>query len=405
LKKQSFTRDEYRHVSRLKSFGYNNNACFFYLHHENNKKAKKISGLFLYFSIVHITMHISKERITSPSQVDDEYFCPICIHLLWKPVECQNCQRLFCKNCIEKCLEQKPGICPLCEHYQEKRCSPMFYALLCKFKIECENKHNECTEVLLYESLEKHQELCQYQINTCRGCQKNVFKKDLGQHEQNCGEMEIECKRCTLVYKQNEKHEQLDCLMNMMDLCNKKIESLEAVVKNLQQNVQQLETATNLYLPKGFALNIVHDIPLSSLSPCWSIIYDFPYSHVTTVDELRALKSRCKKQIIVGAIEGSSSTILKIAAMGPSEILSLDSPLNQPTKYGNIHWYLTSNKSFGFAPSSTTINLNHVDHGEKDNSENRLSWGLTGYGGYRAGAVIALLNNNEWRKIIMTEKD
>ena len=67
-------------------------------------------------------MELSKERITSPSQVDDEYLCPICIHLLWKPVECQNCQRLFCKSCIEKCLKEKPDTCPLCTHYQEKRC-------------------------------------------------------------------------------------------------------------------------------------------------------------------------------------------------------------------------------------------------------------------------------------------
>ncbi|CAF4291423.1 unnamed protein product [Rotaria sp. Silwood2] len=350
-------------------------------------------------------MDISKERIKNNSDIDDEYLCPICFHLLWKPVECQNCQRLFCKICIDKCLKEKPNVCPLCQHYQEKRCSPVFYALLCKFKIECENKQNGCKDILLYESLEKHQqEQCQYQMKICRGCQKNILKKDLEQHEQNCGEIKIECKRCNLVYKQKEKHEQLDCLMNMLDRSNKKTESLEKLVENLQQSVQKLEAAMDLYSLTGLSVSVIHDVSLSSLISAWNTIYDFPYSHKTTVEELRALRSQCKKHIIVGAMQGSSSMILKIAAMGPSEILSLDSPLNQPTKFDNVHWYLTQSKSFGFAPSSTTINCLSADNGEKDNSENRLSWHLTGSGGYRAGAVIDLNSNDKWRKIIMTEK-
>jgi len=350
-------------------------------------------------------MEISKERIKSPGEVDDEYMCPICIHFLWKPVECQNCQRVFCKQCIDKCLKEKPDICPACTHYQEKRCSPMFYALLCKFKIECENKHNGCNEVLLYESLEKHQEgQCQYLIKICRGCQKKILKKDLDQHEQECGEIQIECNRCHLVYKQKQKHEQLDCIMNMLNENNKKVKSLEKVVENLQENLQKVKTIANLNLPLGFAFGIVHDISLSSLSPSWSIIYDFPYSHVTTVEELQALKSQCKKQIIVGAIQGNSSKILKIAAMGPSNILLLNSPRNQPMKYGNVHWYLTPEYSFGFAPSTTTINCFRADRRKTDNSENRLSWHLNGCGGYRAGAARILNRNNKWRKIIMTQK-
>ena len=280
----------------------------------------------------------------------------------------------------------------------------MFYALLCKFKIQCENKQNGCNEVLLYESFEKHQEQCEYQMKTCRGCQKNRLKKDLNQHEQNCGEIQIGCKRCSLVYKQKEKHEKLDCIINMLDQSNKKIESLEKVVENLQQTVQIHQATINLYFPKDITLNIVHDIPMSLLSPFWNTIYDFPYNHVTTVEELRALKSRCKQHIIVGAIQGSSSTVLKIAAKGPSEILSLNSPLNQPTKYGNTYWYLTLTKSFGFAPSSTTIKCHDADYGETDNSEKRLSWHLDGFGGYRAGTVKELNDNSEWRKIIMAEK-
>ncbi|CAF1927214.1 unnamed protein product [Rotaria magnacalcarata] len=352
-------------------------------------------------------MEISNERIINISPIDDEYLCPICVHLLWKPVECQNCQRVFCKNCIDKCLKEKPNVCPLCQHYQEKRCSPLLYALLCKFKIVCENKHNGCDDILPYESLEKHQqEQCQYQMKICRGCQNNVLKKDLDQHEQKCGEITIECKRCKLVYKKRETHEQLDCVMNMLNQSNKKIESLEKLVENLQQNVQKLETSSNLHSLTGWpSSSVAHDVPLSSLVSSWNIIYDHPYSHVTTIADLRALISQCNKQIMVGAIQGSSSMILKIAAMGPLEILSLNSPLNQPTTFGNVNWYLTPSKSFGFAPSSTTINCSSADYDESDNTENRLSWHLQGDGGWRAGTAKSLNNNSEWRKIIMTMKN
>lgn len=350
-------------------------------------------------------MNIAKERVKNIAEIDDEYLCPICFHVLWKPIECQNCQRLFCKHCIDQCLKKKPDVCPLCQHYKEKRCSPIFYSLLCKFKIACENKNNGCEDILSYESLEKHQEQCQYQIQNCRGCQIKVLKRDLDQHEGSCGDMTVECKRCKLIYKQKEKHEQLDCLMAMVGESNKRIQSLENLVENLQTHVKALEATLDMHFLRGdLPSSVIHDIPLSSLIPSWKIIYNFPYNHKTTVEELRALESQCKNKIIVGAINGSASLKLEIAAMGPSEILSLNSPLNQPTIYGSVNWYLTPNKSFGFAPSSTTINCNSADHEEADNSENRLSWHLSQGGGWRAGAVKNLGDNNEWRKIIMTEK-
>jgi hypothetical protein len=190
----------------------------------------------------------------------------------------------------------------------------------------------------------------------------------------------------------------------MLDQSNKKVELLEKVVENLQLSLQNIETTAKLHLPLEFAFSVVHDIALASLSPSWKIIYDFPYSHATTIEELRALKSQCKEQIIVGAVQGSSATRLAIAAMGPSDILLLNNPLNQPTKYGNVHWYLTPKVSFGFAPSTATINCRNADTEQKNNSENRLCWYLLGIGGYRAGAAIKLDKNNEWRKIIMTQK-
>jgi hypothetical protein len=193
-------------------------------------------------------------------------------------------------------------------------------------------------------------------------------------------------------------------MMNMLDQSNKKFKALEKIVENLQLNIQKLQATANLHSTLRFAPGVFHDISISSLLSSWNIIYDFPYSHETTVEELRALRPQCTEQIIVGAIKGNASMILSIGAIGPADILLLNSLLNQPTKYGNVHWYLTPTKSFGFAPLTTTINCYNADYIVTDNSKNRLSWHLDGSGGYRAGVMIDLDENNQWRKIIMTEK-
>ena len=103
-------------------------------------------------------------------------------------------------------------------------------------------------------------------------------------------------------------------------------------------------------------------------------------------------------------MQGSSSTILKIAGMRPSNILLLNSSLNQPTKYGNFHWYLALAKSYGFAATTTTVNCAWADHSKKDNSKIRLHWRLNCGSGYCAGAVMNLGKNNKWREIIITKK-
>lgn len=349
-------------------------------------------------------MNISKEQITSPSEVYDDYMCPICHYLLWKPVDCKNCHQTFCKQCVSSRLAQKSNVCPSpCQNYEETEYSHKFYNLLHKFRIKCKNRDYGCCDYLLYECLDEHQQQhCQYKIMVCPDCQQSMLKIDFGRHVQICNE--IECKTCHLIYKRKEQHQQIDCVLARLNQYDRKIQLLEKANENLERKLQQVETITNFYSAAGFVPGVAHDISLTPLLSSWSIIYDFPYNHVTTVEELRALKLKCGDQIIVGAIRGSSSTILKIAAIVPADILLLNSPVNQPTKYGNVHWYLTPKYSFGFAPSSTTINCSPGDCKETDNSENRLSWHLDSRGGYHAGDVKNLYSNTEWRKIIMTSK-
>jgi hypothetical protein len=72
---------------------------------------------------------------------------------------------------------------------------------------------------------------------------------------------------------------------------------------------------------------------------------------------------------------------------------------NQPQQLGQVYWYRTSGKSFGFSPSAT-IRQTSADN-EDLNSPLRLSWLLDqNVGGYRAGTTRSLADNSLWHKVI-----
>ncbi len=48
---------------------------------------------------------IDRDRIVDGDLVPDEFFCPICQYLLWKPRSCSFCQHLFCEKCIQTWLK------------------------------------------------------------------------------------------------------------------------------------------------------------------------------------------------------------------------------------------------------------------------------------------------------------
>lgn len=119
---------------------------------------------------------------------------------------------MYCEQCVQNRLQENLNICAdTCKGYEKTRISPVFFSLLYKIEIECENKNNGCDAVLPYMQLEEHQQKdCPYKMMTCRGCHANILKNKLDEHEEKCGEIEIRCKICRLIYKQKEKHDDID---------------------------------------------------------------------------------------------------------------------------------------------------------------------------------------------------
>jgi len=141
---------------------------------------------------------ITCERVTNlNNQHADLVYCPICSHILWKPVTCSLCENSFCFQCIQIWLfERQEQIieqiyndnqiklfsltrCPFnCSPYEERKCPSLLISILSKLTIECRNKSYGCREILLYEQLEKHEnQFCQCKIIQCPGCKQNMFKE------------------------------------------------------------------------------------------------------------------------------------------------------------------------------------------------------------------------------------
>ena len=67
-----------------------------------------------------------------------------------------------------------------------------------------------------------------------------------------------------------------------------------------------------------------------------------------------------------------------------------------------VYWYNYDGKSFGFAPTAN-IFLEDADTYDIGSSK-RVSWHVNGEaGGWRAGEVNSLTNDNVWRKVIYVQ--
>jgi hypothetical protein len=128
----------------------------------------------------------------------------------------------------------------------------------------------------------------------------------------------------------------------------------------------------------------------------WTRVFDQPYSHNTRSDDLNQIAGICHNQVLVAATFNGS---ISLAAVGPASVLTLNTAWNRPQQLGQVYWYRTPGKSFGFSPVDT-IRQTTADN-EDLNSPLRLSWLLDqNFGGYRAGAVRSLADSSLWHKVI-----
>ena len=85
----------------------------------------------------------------------DSIICPLCLNILIDPVMCMNCQKNFCKRCIDS-YTQKDSKCP-------NECSEPKYQIslgkneiLSKLKFKCK----KCGIEFQYDEAQKHKNSC-----------------------------------------------------------------------------------------------------------------------------------------------------------------------------------------------------------------------------------------------------
>ncbi len=167
-----------------------------------------------------------------------------------------------------------------------------------------------------------------------------------------------------------------------------KLEAIEERLSTL--TCSNNETSSPLELDWQIYENL--QIPLTG----WLRVFDQPYSHKTRTEDLNQIAGICHNQVLVAATFNGS---ISVAAVGPARLLTLNTMWNQPQQLGQVYWYRTSGKSFGFSPSAT-IRQTSADN-EDLNSPLRLSWLLDqNVGGYRAGTTRSLADNSLWHKVI-----
>jgi hypothetical protein len=146
---------------------------------------------------------IDRDRIVDGENVPDEYFCPICRCLLWKPRSCSSCQHLFCQKCIHMWIENSVdgNICPFrCQTFEERRCPPYVQSILGRMNIHCRNVSFGCTEISSYDALELHETVeCPYLSETCPACDRAVLVGKFDEHKKVpgiCVPCRIKCTVC-----------------------------------------------------------------------------------------------------------------------------------------------------------------------------------------------------------------
>lgn len=145
---------------------------------------------------------IDRDRVVNGDSLLDEYFCPICQYLLWKPRSCSSCQHLFCERCIRTWLESANLYrkCPFrCQPYVDRPCPPSVQSLLSHLNIRCRNSTLGCTQIVPYDRLEYHQNIeCQYLSQKCMECNQLVLLLKFEEHQRIVGLCRPSPIKCTI---------------------------------------------------------------------------------------------------------------------------------------------------------------------------------------------------------------
>ncbi|CAK61777.1 unnamed protein product (macronuclear) [Paramecium tetraurelia] len=172
-----------------------------------------------------------RSHLVNPQSIDKFLLCQICQQLVFKPQECESCQKIFCLYCLQKWMSIcNNETCPShCKQYKIRKPHQIVTNAINQILVRCGN--NGCSEQMIMGNLETHIKICQ-----------KVHKPNLFEQKQdtNHGLFDDYCQKCNTKYSQFCQH---DCIKKHFN--NFKIKLKKLLSDNLFERVSQCEKQQN----------------------------------------------------------------------------------------------------------------------------------------------------------------
>jgi hypothetical protein len=159
---------------------------------------------------------IDPERVTNADRfpnLNEVLICKICYKILINATDCVKCGNTFCYDCINE-LKQVGKDCPFnCEGIHIKPTSHGINSMLSLLKFSCLNKDHGCDEILSYNNVTKHDQVCKFSIVKCPNleCGLDVKRQLLEYHIRNECEFSLfRCENCDMDFNRNEYPEHVE---------------------------------------------------------------------------------------------------------------------------------------------------------------------------------------------------
>ena len=157
-----------------------------------------------------LSSKLLKEHFSS----QETFYCKICYNIVVNVTQCNSCEILYCKKCIEHRTLTDEN-CPNCkEAFKEGVVPKITKKILDAFILQCPYM---CDEFVKYSGIFSHIKECSFRgkIFICTECHEKVliskqneeiYERKLMEHVDNCPEKTIDCRNCNLSMKRRELH-------------------------------------------------------------------------------------------------------------------------------------------------------------------------------------------------------
>ena len=192
----------------------------------------------------------TKNRFTS--KVADHFICKICENVVKSPLECQSCENLLCKECIDI-----TSSCPFgCDTFKCKPIAKFAANVYLALTLDCKNKPFGCPYSGTIKNILQHEDNCLYVIVQCENslCDRFILKKDKTKEDGNpllCSEVCENLIRFSLLIDENNQFESLQNFAALSERCKKLIEhEVKADMQVQYKKIEEKKRETEMFKKK-----------------------------------------------------------------------------------------------------------------------------------------------------------